>query len=205
MKMLKPDEWTMYKGKTRSLLDSIDSATYALYIERMTDDMMVPREFKNMTIEFRNVDTITTEMDACSMLSGVTHDVKVSCRDFIVYDGENYTVCRKDRLKSSAIGVGSIKNVIFSGPVTTVIWNDGTKTHVRCENEDFDKEKGLAMCIAKKALGNKGRYYDIFKEWIKEDEEIECPFTKCKWYNHPDYRRCNECKKNHKEGLTKKR
>jgi hypothetical protein len=30
----------------------------------------------------------------------------------------------------------------------------------------FDKEKGLAMCIAKKALGNKGNYYDEFRKWV---------------------------------------
>ena len=64
-----------------------------------------------------------------------------------------------------------IKNVIFSDPCTIVIWNDGTKTIVRCTDEKFDKEKGLAMCIAKKSLGNKGKYYDVFKKWIEEDEK----------------------------------
>ena len=59
-----------------------------------------------------------------------------------------------------------IKNVIFSGPCTIVQWTDGDKTIVRCENENFDKEKGLAMAIAKKALGNEGNYYDVFKKWI---------------------------------------
>ena len=64
-----------------------------------------------------------------------------------------------------------IKRVIFSDPCTIVIWNDGTKTIVRCTDEKFDKEKGLAMCIAKKSLGNKGKYYDVFKKWIEEDEK----------------------------------
>ena len=65
----------------------------------------------------------------------------------------------------------NIKRVIFSGPFTIVIWNDGTKTMVKCADEKFDKEKGLAMCIAKKFLGNKGKYYDVFKKWIEEDEQ----------------------------------
>lgn len=64
-----------------------------------------------------------------------------------------------------------IKRVIFSDPCTIVIWNDGTKTIVRCMDEKFDKEKGLAMCIAKKSLGNKGKYYDVFKKWIEEEEK----------------------------------
>lgn len=69
-----------------------------------------------------------------------------------------------------------IKNVIFSGPCTIVQWLDGDKTIVRCENEDFDKEKGLAMAIVKKFFGtnkNKSNYNDIFKKWIPEEEEID--------------------------------
>ena len=66
----------------------------------------------------------------------------------------------------------AIRNVYFNDPVTVVIWADGTKTIVRCENETYDREKGLAMCISKKALGNKPKYYDTFKYWFKRDEEI---------------------------------
>ena len=66
-----------------------------------------------------------------------------------------------------------IKDVIFSGPCTIVLWKDGTKTIVRCENEFFDKEKGLAMAICKKVLGtNKSgsNYYDVFKKWCVEED-----------------------------------
>ena len=71
---------------------------------------------------------------------------------------------------------GLIKNVIFSGPCTIVQWLDGDKTIVRCENEDFDKEKGLAMAIVKKFFGtneSKSNYNDIFKKWIKDEKEEE--------------------------------
>ena len=60
-----------------------------------------------------------------------------------------------------------INRVIFNDPATIVIWNDGSKTVVKASNEPFDPEKGLAMAIAKKALGNKGNYYEIFKKYIK--------------------------------------
>ena len=46
--------------------------------------------------------------------------------------------------------------VIFNDPATIVMWDDGTKTVVKCEGEKFDPEKGLAMAITKKALDNKG-------------------------------------------------
>lgn len=64
----------------------------------------------------------------------------------------------------------SIKNVIFNDPATIVFWNDGTKTVVKAENEEFDPEKGLAMAISKKVLGNKGNYYETFKKWLPEKE-----------------------------------
>lgn len=68
-----------------------------------------------------------------------------------------------------------IKTVHFSGPVTAVIWEDKTKTIVRCKDGDVpDYEKGLAMAIAKRALGtNKSgsNYYDVFKKWLPKDEE----------------------------------
>lgn len=63
-----------------------------------------------------------------------------------------------------------INRVIFNDPATIVIWNDGSKTVVKASNESFDPEKGLAMAIAKKALGNKGNYYEVFKKYIKHDD-----------------------------------
>ena len=63
-----------------------------------------------------------------------------------------------------------IKKVIFSKPATIVLWADGTKTVVKCgENDIWDPEKGLALCFAKKAIGNKGRYYNIFKKYLPEE------------------------------------
>ena len=86
----------------------------------------------------------------------------------------------KDRL------MPKVEKVIFNGPATIVLWSDGTKTVVKCASTtqyivdercgvtketvyEFDKEKGLAMAIAKRFLGtnkSKSNYYDIFKKWI---------------------------------------
>ena len=64
-----------------------------------------------------------------------------------------------------------IKNVIFNDPATIILWNDGSKTVVKCgEGEVYDPEKGLAMAISKKVLGNKGDYYETFKKWLPEKE-----------------------------------
>ena len=70
-----------------------------------------------------------------------------------------------------------IKNVIFNDPATIVFWADGTKTVVKCgENDIYDPEKGLAMAVAKKYLGtNKSHsnYMDEFKKWLPKEEMVE--------------------------------
>jgi hypothetical protein len=64
-----------------------------------------------------------------------------------------------------------IKNVIFNPPATIVFWTDGTKTVVKCQEGDmYDPEKGLAMAISKKALGNKGNYCNELKKWLPKEE-----------------------------------
>ena len=65
----------------------------------------------------------------------------------------------------------SIKKVIFNNPATIVFWSDGSKTVVKSYLDDYDPEKGLAMAIAKKALGNEGNYYNVFKKWLPKDDE----------------------------------
>lgn len=68
--------------------------------------------------------------------------------------------------------VGIVK-VIFNDPATIVIWSDGQKTVVKTQNGDeFDPEKGLAMAISKRVLGNQGNYYEEFKKWLPEYEDI---------------------------------
>ncbi len=67
-----------------------------------------------------------------------------------------------------------IEKVIFHDPATIVIWKDKTKTVVKCQEGDtYSPELGLAMCIAKKYLGNKGNFNEVFKKWIPEEKVKE--------------------------------
>ena len=86
-----------------------------------------------------------------------------------------------------------IKNVIFNDPATIVFWNDGTKTVVKAQNEKFDPEKGLAMAIAKKSLGNKGNYYNEFKKWLT----VKKVCSSCKYFtlDSSALAICQECLK----------
>ena len=98
----------------------------------------------------------------------------------------------------------SIKNVIFNDPATIVFWDDGTKTVVKAENEPFDPEKGLAMAIAKKALGNKGNYYNEFKKWLPNEEEFKS-CSECKYkYTHIWQTPCKNCYNNGRPNWEKK-
>lgn len=70
--------------------------------------------------------------------------------------------------------IPTITNVIFNPPATIVFWSDKTKTVVKCdyEYETYDPEKGIAMAIAKKTMGdNKYEYYNTFLHWMKKWEK----------------------------------
>lgn len=62
-----------------------------------------------------------------------------------------------------------ITNVIYNDPATIVMWSDGKKTIVKAVDEPYDPEKGLAMAISKRVLGNEGNYYNEFKKWLPEE------------------------------------
>ena len=84
----------------------------------------------------------------------------------------------------------SITKIKFNPPATIIFWADDTKTVVKAHDEGFDPEKGVAMAIAKKALGNKGNYYNEIRKCLDEydDEVYDCE-TKVM-----APRLCNECR-----------
>lgn len=67
-----------------------------------------------------------------------------------------------------------ITKVIFNDPATIVFWSDGTKTVVKCcEDDTFDKEKGLAMAVCKKVSGNDSkRFHRGMRAWIKPEPAL---------------------------------
>lgn len=66
-------------------------------------------------------------------------------------------------------GCPDIKKVIFNDPATIVLWDDGTKTVVKCsEGDTYSEWSGLAFCICKKLMGDE--FHKVFKHWCKEDE-----------------------------------
>lgn len=55
------------------------------------------------------------------------------------------------------IGMPRVRRVMFNKPATIAWFEDGSKTVAKSESGDpYDKETGLAICIAKRVLGNAG-------------------------------------------------
>lgn len=76
--------------------------------------------------------------------------------------------------------INSIKKVIFTKDKTIVLWKDGNKTTVLCqEGETFDKEKGVALCIIKHIFGDISYYNEIFKSLKLDDIEVEGKAAEC--------------------------
>lgn len=85
------------------------------------------------------------------------NDVILGWREFNCFGGHDFKPLK-------------VKKVIYNDPATIILWNDGTKTVVKCmEGDIFSQEMGLAMCICKKVLGS--QYHRVFKEWITYEPE----------------------------------
>lgn len=54
---------------------------------------------------------------------------------------------------------------------TVVIWPDGQKTIVKCQlGDEFDAEKGVAMCFVKKYFDNRSCFNDWMREVLQANE-----------------------------------
>lgn len=58
-----------------------------------------------------------------------------------------------------------ITKVIVNKPAYIVFWSDGSKTTAKCSDEDtFDAEKGLMLCVMKKMKGAEW-VYKLMNDW----------------------------------------
>ena len=59
------------------------------------------------------------------------------------------TAKRAFQVEYKSIYRKTINRVIFNEPATIVFWGNGEKTVSKCYDEQYNKKKGLLMCIAK--------------------------------------------------------
>lgn len=153
-------------GKTRMLYDI--NQLIATGVDENTAVKTVLNKFygTSQSIESITSSRFLTPEDVKRITAYVQNDVVMTS---MLYEKENNMKITK------AYGEPlRIKEVIFNNPATIVFWNDDTKTIVKANDDAFDPEKGLAMAITKKFLGNKGNYYNELRKWLpKKDEEQE--------------------------------
>lgn len=76
---------------------------------------------------------------------------------------EHRSTCRGNTCPPSL----EAEQVIFNPPATIVYWKDGTKTVVRCDNDEFSEEFGFAMACVRKLYGTRNRFKAQYKNALR--------------------------------------
>ncbi len=74
----------------------------------------------------------------------------------------------KNILNNKSNNIPEPINIIYNKPYTIVEFDDGDKVVVKCNNENFDKEKGVAMAIIRKLYNNRQE----FRRWVENGKEF---------------------------------
>jgi hypothetical protein len=113
-------------------------------IKEMEKKEMPPKNMTNYTLE-------------CSTENGVTFN-------YIPTLNFSDIMLKSDK-------VLKVKSIKYDKNYTTVTWNDGTKTTVRCSNEDdYSRYTGFCSALAKKIFGTSSQVRKIVET---KNEEIE--------------------------------
>lgn len=136
---------------------AINANWYNYYISK--DYMSVPEVHLDGNIDEEKLRMITTANDLNTAIQQTTH----SC----TFSGPSSAISISSSLPPSAVKL-DIKRVIHNDPATVILWNDGTKTVVKAHNEPFDPEKGFAMAVCKKLLGDS--YKKTFRKYCGKEE-----------------------------------
>lgn len=152
-----------------------------IYLEGLSSNDLIYHidRIKNSCLEFFDIKEDETCRSCChfSFAANRCDSTRNFCKDHDHYSPRRHDPNLYSKIDVAELQELNIKDVIFNDPATIVLWPDGTKTVVKAENEKFDPEKGLAMAISKRVLGNKGNYYDEFRKWLPEAEtnDVEVP------------------------------
>ena len=72
-------------------------------------------------------------------------------------------------IPTNAIRDDAIRQIIFSGPKTIVIWSDGSKTIVSCSKDDtYDGYIGFCAAVAKKMFGSTSQVKKVIDMYIDD-------------------------------------
>lgn len=151
---------------------SADDVYIAAEIDRRVNEIYKEREKRMIDVKFNDLEKDLKELGI--ELSTVRHSSgECGCEIEGYLRPDVYKIHRAKEMCSVPITPKKPipKKVKFSGPATIILWEDGTKTVVKCQEEDvWSDEVGIVMCYVKKMLGNKGNFNNIFREAMKVAE-----------------------------------
>lgn len=106
------------------------------------------RNWRECYVELRSDDEPTLYSTGYVVSSESVYNVERNTTTFKVEFDQSSLVTTRN-----AAALVCPKRIVHNGPALIVFWEDGTKTVVKCHDEDFDAEKGLAMALARKMWG----------------------------------------------------
>lgn len=132
-----------------------------LEVEDQYNDISIPYVFfDNLDVDY-TIESVDKEDDTI-LIGGFW--VGVTAIDYAIDKQENEKIKDKDM------------KVVFSDRVT-ILFKDGKKFVAKCDPEDeFDKEKGLYVCLAKAA----GYKFNDIQKLLDSTREVKKPITKIK-------------------------
>ena len=108
------------------------------------------------------VDAVGYALDYCR------RDVDI-CKEAL----ETHNKMEETKMKRKSL---VIKKIIVNDPATIILWGDGDKTVVKCQDGDtFDAEKGIAMCVMKRCIGTNAtdsNYLDIIRKKLDPHADL---------------------------------
>lgn len=160
--------------RLKNVSPSIDGSSSTVTVKYYNDDF---KELKDSVDKLQNQINETLFTD--EVLEVLLHDKIIETANQVKEDIKRDI--KKKKIRDINNFTKAIYKVIFTKKKETIVlWKDGTKTIVTCqEGDEFDKEKGLALCIIKYIFGNIGEFNNIFKafDFDSDESQIE-PKTK---------------------------
>lgn len=136
----------------------LDFLAKALCGEAWPDDDFEEDDEKDEEVEYAvgTIDDLPFD-DPCDMDCSLCED---RCDDYYMYANH---------------AVPFVNEIIFNPPATIVKWVDGTKTVVKCsDNDRFDRYLGFAAAVLKKMFGSTsraGRFIEKYALQMKENKK----------------------------------
>lgn len=203
-----PNKYTIYicnnkfeKYVKRGLLVTINTKYYQYKINSNLIPYLSQNEFNDINSFAKSLiesieKSLTQEKSKEEKVMSKTNETNYQCRAKVINHVEVSNHIVNDSLVVEEIDMlHMIDHVILNAPATIVFWKDGTKTVIKCKEDDvYDPEKGIAMAFTKKVLGNNYNYINKFNTIMKKAKKVDDDSkAKITFKNNKECSECETC------------